>query len=53
MFKENGIFDSGTAASFRRNILARGNSEEAMEMYLRFRGAEPSVKPLLERKGLQ
>jgi peptidyl-dipeptidase Dcp len=52
-FKENGIFDSGTAASFRRNILARGNSEEAMEMYLRFRGAKPSVKPLLERKGLQ
>jgi len=52
-FKEKGIFDPATARSFRRNILEKGGTEEAMEMYKRFRGREPSVEPLLEKRGLK
>ncbi len=52
-FKEKGLFDPATARSFRTNILERGGSEEAMTLYMRFRGKEPSVEPLLERRGLK
>ena len=52
-FKETGdIFDAKTAKAFRENILARGGSEEPMELYVKFRGKEPGIEPLLERKGL-
>ena len=51
-FKENGIFDQKTAESFRKNILSRGGTEEAMVLYKRFRGREPDITPLLERRGL-
>jgi peptidyl-dipeptidase Dcp len=50
-FKEKGLFDRATADAFRRNVLERGRSEDPMELYVRFRGREPSVKPLLERLG--
>jgi peptidyl-dipeptidase Dcp len=51
-FKEKGIFDRATAESFRRNILAKLGSEDAMELYQRFRGAEPRIEPLLRSRGL-
>jgi peptidyl-dipeptidase Dcp len=53
LFKEKGLFDPATAASFRANILERGGSEDPMVLYRRFRGAEPSVEPLLVRRGLK
>ncbi|MEX0894380.1 MAG: M3 family metallopeptidase, partial [Balneolaceae bacterium] len=37
---------------FRRTILSRGGSREPMELYLDFRGEEPDVRHLLERRGL-
>jgi peptidyl-dipeptidase Dcp len=52
-FKEKGLFDQETARSFRKNILERGGSMDAMEMYKRFRGREPSVEPLLSKRGLK
>jgi len=52
-FKEKGIFDPATAASFRTNILSRGGTEDPMAMYARFRGRAPAVEPLLARRGLQ
>jgi peptidyl-dipeptidase Dcp len=52
LFKERGIFDKGTANSFRRNILERGNTEEPVELYKRFRGREASVEALLKRSGI-
>lgn len=52
-FKAKGVFDPATARSFRTNILEKGGSEEAMTLYVRFRGQEPSVEPLLERRGLK
>ena len=51
-FKEHGIFDQKTAQSFRKNLLEKGGSEDAMTLYVRFRGAEPKVEPLLKRRGL-
>ncbi|MBN1349298.1 M3 family metallopeptidase [candidate division KSB1 bacterium] len=52
-FKETSLFDSKTAQAFRKNILAAGSTEDAMILYKRFRGAEPRIEPLLERKGLK
>ena len=51
-FKEHGLFDRDTAAAFRDNILAAGNSDDPMTLYRRFRGAEPKIYALLERRGL-
>jgi peptidyl-dipeptidase Dcp len=51
-FKETSLFDRETATAFRENILARGGTEDPMELYLRFRGKEPSVEPLLKNRGL-
>jgi peptidyl-dipeptidase Dcp len=53
LFKEKGIFDPATALSFRQNILEPGNGAEAIELFKRFRGREPSVEALLERRGLK
>lgn len=51
-FKEKGIFDQATAKSFRTNVLERGGLGDAMEMYRRFRGHDPTVEPLLAKRGL-
>ena len=53
-FKEAGnLFDPATAKAFRENILARGGSEEGMALYKKFRGKDPSIEPLLEKRGLK
>ena len=52
-FQENGLFDRATATSFRKNILERGGTAEAMELWKVFRGREPDVEPLLKRRGLK
>jgi peptidyl-dipeptidase Dcp len=52
-FKEKGLFDRETARSFRETILARGGTAEAMDLWMAFRGREPDVGPLLERRGLK
>lgn len=52
LFKERGIFDPATAASFRKNILEAGGSEDPMVLYERFRGHKPSVDALLRHRGL-
>lgn len=52
-FKERGIFDKQTAQKFRAEILEKGGTEHPMELYLKFRGKEPSIDALLERSGLK
>jgi peptidyl-dipeptidase Dcp len=52
-FSEKGLFDQATARSFRTNIMERGASEEPMALYKRFRGREPAVERLLEKRGLK
>jgi len=51
-FKETSLFDSEAAARFRKFILERSGTDEAMKLYKEFRGAEPKVDALLKRKGL-
>ena len=53
LFKQNGIFDSSTAASFRENILSKGGTEHPMTLYKRFRGQEPTIDALLIRNGIK
>jgi peptidyl-dipeptidase Dcp len=52
-FKEKGIFDRATALSFRKNILEPFGTEDPMTQYVRFRGAEPKIEPLLRKRGLE
>jgi peptidyl-dipeptidase Dcp len=53
-FKEKGnLFDPATAAKFRAEVLSRGGTEDPALLYRRFRGADPKVGPLLEKRGLK
>lgn len=51
-FKENGIFDAETARKFKEYILEKGDSDDAMTLYVKFRGAEPKLEPMLKNRGL-
>jgi peptidyl-dipeptidase Dcp len=51
-FKENGIFNKEIATKFKEHILSKGGTENPMDLYKKFRGAEPKIEPLLERAGL-
>ena len=52
-FREKGIFSKEAADSFRKNILERGASDKPLNLYVAFRGKEPSIDALLERSGLK
>jgi peptidyl-dipeptidase Dcp len=39
--------------AYRTNILEAGGTEDPMVLYKRFRGAEPKIDPILERRGLK
>lgn len=52
LFKEKGIFDKKTAASFKKNILESGDTEDPMVLFKRFRGHNPDAKALLRLRGL-
>lgn len=47
-----GAFDPATAKSLEENILSKGGSVEAAELYERFRGRLPGVEALLKGRGL-
>lgn len=51
-FKENGIFDKKTAAKFRK-LLQSGGTVDPMELYVEFRGKQPTVDALLQRDGIK
>ncbi len=51
--KSGTIFDKKTAKRFRENILEKGGTEKAMDLYKRFRGGEPTIDALLERDGIK
>ena len=52
-FTETGIFNRNTADVFRKNILEKGGTEKPHDLYLKFRGKEPSIDALLIRSGLK
>ena len=51
-FKQNGGMTRENGDHFRQTLLSRGGSTDAMELFRNFRGAEPDIEPLLERRGL-
>ena len=51
-FRENGGLKRENGDRFRRMLLSRGGSRDAMELYQAFRGREPDIAPLLARRGL-
>lgn len=51
-FKEADIFDKGTAARFRDNVLSKGGTEKPDVLYKRFRGRDPDPDALFRRDGL-
>ena len=51
--KKGTIFDKKAAKLFRENILEKGGTEKAMDLYKKFRGAEPTIDALLERDGIK
>ncbi len=50
-FKNTSLFDEDTARSFRMNILEKGGTADPMILYKQFRGADPSIEPLLRKRG--
>jgi len=51
-FKETGLLNKETAARYREEILSKGGTRPGMELYVSFRGREPEIGPLLEKRGL-
>ncbi len=51
-FEENGGLTRENGQRFRELILSRGNTEDFNEMFVRFRGSEPDIKPMLRHRGL-
>lgn len=51
-FKAHGGLTRANGDHFRKTVLSRGGSTEAMTLFKNFRGAEPDLRPLLERRGL-
>jgi peptidyl-dipeptidase Dcp len=52
-FLDRGGLNRANGDRLRRMVLARGNSEDPGAMYRAWRGAEPSVQPMLKRRGLK
>lgn len=52
LFEERGIFDRKTGASFLHNILEKGGSKDAMDLFTAFRGREPKIDALLRHSGI-
>ena len=52
-FKEVGdVFDPNLATKLRSNIYSMGSTEEAMDLFVKFRGRKPVIEPLLKVRGL-
>jgi peptidyl-dipeptidase Dcp len=53
-FKETGdIYNHELAERFRKYCLAESGDDDGMAQYVKFRGHEPSIEPLLKRRGLE
>ena len=51
-FEDEGIFNSQTGADFLTHILEKGGSIDAMDLFVNFRGREPSIDALLQHNGI-
>jgi oligopeptidase A len=53
LFEEKGIFDTETGNAFLTNILEKGGSEDAMNLFVKFRGRKPTIDALLRHNGIE
>ena len=52
-FKEAGdVFDLELSSKLRSSIYSMGSTEEAMDLFVEFRGRKPVIEPLLKVRGL-
>jgi len=51
-FIEDGIFNRQTGEEFLSTILEKGGSEDALDLFIAFRGREPEVDALLRQEGI-
>ena len=52
-FKEAGdVFDPNLSSKLRSSIYSMGSTEEAMDLFVDFRGRKPVIEPLLKVRGL-
>ena len=51
-FREKGLFDKETASKLKEYVYASGNTEDLMTQYINYRGSEPTIEPLLKKRGL-
>ncbi|MBK1695337.1 oligopeptidase A [Chromatium weissei] len=52
LFEERGVFDTETGRAFCAHILEKGGSDDAMVLYVNFRGREPNTAALLRHSGI-
>ncbi len=52
LFEEKGIFDQKAGNAFLTNILEKGGSSNAMDLFVKFRGRKPSIDALLRHNGI-
>jgi len=52
LFEEKGIFDAETGQAFLNNILEKGGSEDAMSLFVKFRGRKPNIDALIRHNGI-
>ena len=52
LFEEMGIFNPEAGERFLHNILEKGGSQDAMELFVAFRGREPQIDALLRHSGI-
>jgi len=53
LFEEKGAFDADAGHAFLTNVLEKGGSADAMDLYVAFRGREPTIDALLRQSGIQ
>jgi oligopeptidase A len=51
-FEEEGVMSPVVGLQFRETVLAQGGSRDALELFVAFRGREPSIDALLRHSGL-
>ncbi len=52
-FAENGVLNQTIGMKFRAEILAKGNAQDADNLYRNFRGRDANLQPLLTRSGIK
>ncbi|MES2917960.1 MAG: M3 family metallopeptidase [Pseudomonadota bacterium] len=51
-FEEEGVMNEEVGRHFRETVLAQGGARDALDLFMEFRGREPSVDALLRHSGL-